>query len=184
VKVVRGRAEARWLPSRHRFALFRLWAFARLRNARPEPRPGLMLVVDPEQTAVEVYSVSTWLWLTTSAYFAYELAKVWPLPLALLAALPLASLSLQAPLYVFDLFVQPVVQSMSRTRVNAAAVNSASLIVLEIGVAAYYALERTWVRLVAWQFLALVGLNAIAATIVYLLRGSIARLEATYECGP
>lgn len=182
MRIVRGRAEARWLPSRHRFALFRLWAFARLRNARPELRPGRLLMIDPDQSAVECYTVSTWMWLTTSAYVAYELSKFWPLPAAVVASLPLGSLAIQAPICTLGLFILPAIQTLSRTRLGLAGVNSAVLIALEIAVASYYAMGGSWVRLVAWQFLAILALNALAATIVFLLRGSIARIESTYEC--
>ena len=184
MRIVRGRAEARWLPSRHRFALFRLWAFARLRNAKPDPRAGLMLMVDPDQSAVECYSVSTWIWLTASAYVAFELTKVWLLPLAIVASLPLGSLAVQAPIYTMGVFILPAIQTLARARLALAGINSMVVILLHVLAASYYALERTWVRFVAWQFLAVVALNAIAATIVFLLRGAIARLEATYECAP
>lgn len=183
MRIVRGRAEARWLPSRHRFALFRLWAFARLRNARPEPRPDLLLVVDPDQSAVECYTASTWLWLTTSAYIAFELSMFWPLPLAALASLPLACLAVQVPIYAMGAVVLPAVQALSRSRLaGLAGISSVFLVALHVIAASHYSLERTWVRFVAWQFLAVVALNAIAATIVFLLRDAIARLEATYEC--
>lgn len=184
MKIARGRAEARWLPSRHRFALFRLWAFARLRSARPEPRPARILMIDSDQSAVECYTVSTWVWLTTSAYVAFELAKPWPLPFAILASLPLGSLAIQVPIYTMGVFVLPAIQALSRARLALAGISSTVLMVLQLVAASHYALERTWIRFVAWQFLAIVALNAIAATIVFLLRGSIARLEATYECAP
>ena len=184
MKIVRGRADARWLPSRHRFALFRLWAFARLRKAKPEPRPGAMLMVDADQSAVECYTVSTWIWLTTSAYVAFELAELLPLPLAIVASLPLGSLAIQAPIYTMGVFILPAIQTLSRARLALAGINSVAMILLQLVAASYYALERTWIRFVAWQFLAVVALNAIAATIVFLLRAAIARLEATYECAP
>lgn len=183
MRVVRGRAEARWLPSRHRFALFRLWAFLRLRRATPEPRAGLMLMIEPDQSAVECYGVSSWVWLTGSAYFAFELSRVWPLPLAILAALPLGSIAVQIPIYTMGAFVLPALQAITRSRfANLAGINSVLVIALHTAAASYFALERTWVRFVAWQFLFLIGLNALAAAIVFLLRGPIARLEARYEC--
>jgi hypothetical protein len=40
--MVHGNAAARWLPSRHNFALFRLLAWLRLRNAHPEPAPVIL----------------------------------------------------------------------------------------------------------------------------------------------
>jgi hypothetical protein len=184
VRIVRGRAEARWLPSRHRFGLFRLWAYARLRSAKPEPRPGLMLIVDPDQSAVECYTTSTWIALTTAGYIAAELAKRWPLPLAIAAAIPLACIALHLPLLVGAAIV-PVIQALARRRVAwYAAINSTAIAAVHILIAAFLAKEQTWVRFVAWQALVVFGLNAIAAAIVLLLRGRIATLEASYGVTP
>ena len=184
MKVVRGRGEARWLPSRRRFALFRLWAFLRLRNAAPEPRPGVMLMIDPDQSAVECYGVSTWFWLTTSAYVAFELSKIMPAPLAIIAALPIGNMAVQIPIYAMGALVLPAIQTLSRSRLTApAGINSTFLVALCVVVASYYALHGAWIRFVAWQFLAVLALNTIAAAIVFLLRGRIARLEASFlEC--
>jgi hypothetical protein len=157
----------------------------RLRAARPEPQPGLMLMIDADQSAVECYSVSMWVWLTTSAYFAVELSKRWPLALAIVVALPLASLAMQVPLYAMGTLVLPAVQALARPRaIGLAAVNSAFTIALQVIAASFYALEQTWVRFVAWQFLGILLLNAIAAAFVFLLRGPITRLEASYGVTP
>ena len=40
-RIVRNRADARLLPSRHDFALFRLVAWMRLRRAKPAPTPSV-----------------------------------------------------------------------------------------------------------------------------------------------
>ena len=164
MRLVRGRAEARWLPSRHRFALFRLFAFLRLRSAQPEPREGLILVVDRDQSAAEHHSVSLWIVLTVTCYFAVTLFASWPLPLALPVSFVVAAAAVEVPLLVFGTFAPPRVNSFLCMSVFTAA-------------AAYFAMERSWVRFAAWQFLALLALNALAAAIVFLLRGPIARLE-------
>lgn len=180
MKIVRDRAEARWLPSRHRFALFRLWAFARLKNAKAEPRPGLMLMVDADQSAVESYTASMWIALTTIAYVASEFAELLPLPIAIAVAVPIGIVAMQVPIYVMGVAILPAIQAIARTRLVVANFNSIFLIALHVVVASFYALERTWVRFVAWQFLAVIALNAFAAIIVFLLRGPIARLESEY----
>ena len=164
MKVVRDRADARWLPSRHRFALFRLFAFLRLRNAKPERREGLMLVVDRDQTAIEHHGISLWIVLTATCYVAATLFAAWPVALALPVAFVVAAGAVEVPMVLAGLVVP------SR-------VNSVLLMSILIAAAAYFATQRTWVRFAAWQFLALVALNAVAAMIVFLLRGSIARLE-------
>ena len=72
MRVVRGRADARWLPSRHNFALFRLAAFLRLRRARPEPCDG-SCVIDRHQSAMETWLVMSWVTLTFACYLAATL---------------------------------------------------------------------------------------------------------------
>lgn len=177
MRIVRDRAEARWLPSRHRFGLFRLWAYARLRSAAPEPAPGLMLMVDADQSAVESYTASAWLALTTTGFIAAELSKLWPLAAAIAAAIPLACIALHLPLVV-----APII--LLRKGTGHAAINSTAIVVIHVAVAAYLMRDASWGRFVAWQFLAVLGLNAIAAAIVFLLRGRIASLEAGYGVTP
>lgn len=184
MRMVRGRAEARWLPSRHRFGLFRLWAYARLRSATPEPKPGLLLMIDPDQSAVESHTTSTWITLTTACYIAAELAKRWPLPLAIAAAIPLACISLILPLFIGAVIV-PAIEAIARRRLAwHAAINSTAFVAIHLAIALLLADQRTWVRFVAWQFLAVFGLNAIAAAIVFFLRGRITSLEASYGVTP
>ena len=163
--LVRGRGEARWLPSRHTFALFRLFAFLKLRGAQPEPRERLALVVDRGQTAIEHHLMSVWVVLTVTCYVAATLFASWPLPLALPVAFFVAAIVIQIPVVGFGLIVPS-------HRVNAGILMS-----LLLAAAAYFATQRTWVRFAAWQFLAVVALNALASAIVFLLREPIARLE-------
>lgn len=163
--LVRGRGEARWLPSRHTFAVFRLFAFLKLRGAKPEPRARLALVVDRGQTAIEHHLVSVWVVLTVTCYVAATLFASWPLPLALPAALVVAAILIQVPVVGFAMIVPG-------HRINARVLMS-----LLLAAAAYFATQRSWARLAAWQFLAVVALNALASAIVFLLREPIARLE-------
>lgn len=163
---VRGRADARWLPSRYHFALFRLFAFLRLRVARPEPREGLFLIVDRHQTAAEQHGVSIWIVLTVTCYLAATLFARWPLPLALAVALPLAPLAIHVPML-----------SLGFLTAGNRRLNAMSLMLTFIIAAAYFAQHQSWARFAAWQFLAVVALNAIAAVIVFLLRSPIDRLE-------
>ena len=152
--VVRGHAEARWLPSRHRFALFRLFGLVKTRTAKPEPREGLMLIVDRDQSGYEHYAVSTWIVLTVACYLAATLFGAWPLPLGLAAALPAAAIAIEIPIYVSGLIAG-----------NARA-NGIVFMLLMTAVSAYLATMETWVRFAAWQFLALLALNALAAVVM------------------
>jgi hypothetical protein len=47
--------------------------------------------------------------------------------------------------------------------------------------AAYLATTNSWIRFAAWQFLAILVLNAIAEGIMLTLRGAVKRMEAS--CG-
>lgn len=172
MRVVRGREEARWLPSRHHFALFRLAAYLRLRTAKPSPvRDDLVLAIDRGQSAFENYGIAIWVVLTITCYFAGDVFERWPLAAAIAVSLVLAMITTFIPLCIVG----------SVRRGNNIRLNSVIAMTLLIAAALYYATATSWLRFVAWQFLALVALNALAAVIVLLLRPSIARLEATFE---
>jgi hypothetical protein len=171
VKIVRGRVDARWLPSRFRFALFRLFAYLRLRAAKPLAR-DVSLIIDPDQNNIESYSLAAWTTLTVSCYTAGTLLESWPLPLALLAGIPVAITLMEIPVVALGLLL--------RHRASNIGLNSVVLMSLLIGAALYFARAQSWVRFAAWQFLAGVLLNAVAAPLVFLLRGRIARLENAF----
>ncbi|HEV3483783.1 MAG TPA: hypothetical protein VG106_00135 [Vicinamibacterales bacterium] len=161
---VRDREDARWLPSRHHFALFRLGAFLRLLLSRPQPRRGLLLMIDRHQSALENYGVSIWVMLTITAFIAAELET----PLGVVFA-PLLAI----------LVVQIVILAVGLTLRNPR-VTSFLLILLLAAASLHYARTASWAQFVAWQFLALVALNGVAAVVVFLLRDTIARSEATF----
>jgi hypothetical protein len=166
VNVVRGRADARWLPSRHHFALFRLFAFVRLRTADPEPRPGLVLVIDRHQTAYEQHGVALWICLTVTCYLAVTIFAALPLAAALLFSFLLSPVAVHVPMLTIG------VLTGGRRRIN-----SGALMAVLTLVAIYFAGHESWARFAAWQFLALIALNALAAVVGFGLRGPIARLE-------
>ena len=168
MKIVRGRADARWLPSRFNFALFRLIAYARMRGAEPEPR-DVSLMIDPNQNNLESHLLGAWATLTVACYAAGTLFDSWPLPLALLAGVPVAITCFEIPIVLVGLSL--------RRRENNIGLNSVVLMSLLIAAALYFARAHTWVRFAAWQFLGGVALNALAAPLVFLLRGSIAEME-------
>lgn len=176
MKFVRGRAEARWFPSRHNFALFRVAAFLRLRRARPEQR-DVVLVIDRHQSSVETWTVMSWLIATLACYLAVTLFANWPVAVALLVSLPLAFALLEVP---------PIVSAMTIARFteNKLHVNGTVVMLMFTAASAYFATRPTWIRFVAWQFLALLALNAIAAVIAFALRDAIARLEEGVTSAP
>jgi hypothetical protein len=168
VKIVHGRADARWLPSRFNFALFRLYAFVRMKLARPQPA-DVSLVIDRNQNPIESAVLSTWTTATLSCYAAGTLFETWPLPLALLAGVPVAITCLEIPIVAIGLLL--------RHRATNIPLNSFVLMSLLIAAALYFVCAQSWIRFAAWQFLVAVALNAAAAVIVLLLRGSIAEME-------
>lgn len=168
MKIVRGRADARWLPSRFNFALFRLIAYARMRGTKPEPR-DVSLILDRNQNNLESHLLSAWTTLTVACYAAGTLFDEWPVALALLAGVPVAITCLEIPIVAIGLAL--------RRRENNIGLNSIVLMSLLIAAALYFARAHSWIRVAAWQFLAGVALNALAAPVAFLLRGSITEME-------
>jgi hypothetical protein len=170
VNIVRGRLDARWLPSRYNFALFRLYGLARMRMTGPVPR-DVAMVADRHQSAGENFTVGAWATLTLAAYAAAVLSPSWGLALAIAAALPVAILLMHLPILFFGtVFIR---------RGNNLRLNSMILMTLLTCAAVHFARSPSWVRFAAWQFLALLSINGLAALVVLLLRGSIARAEAS-----
>lgn len=178
MRLVQGRADARWFPSRHNFALFRLAAYLRLRRARPEPSDTI-LIIDRNQCATENWLVMSWITLTLACYLGAMLFVGWHPALAIATSIPLAIALLEVPAIVSALTIAPIWSAITGARANGIRVNSVVVMLLFIAASTYFATRSTWVRFVAWQFLALLALNTIAAVIVFSLRDSIARLEAS-----
>jgi hypothetical protein len=177
VRLVRGRADARWFPSRHNAALFRLFAYFRLRRAQPEHR-DVILIIDRHQSAAETWIVMSWVTLTFACYLAATLFVDWPVALALLVSMPLSIAAIEIPAIASALTIAPLAGRADSIRVN-----SCVVMLLLVAASVYFSIRPTWTRLVAWQFLAMLGLNAIASVIVFALRDSIAELEANVGGG-
>ena len=172
MKLVHGNAAARWLPSRHNFALFRLLAYLRLRNARPIPAE-VILAVDRHQSNTETWIVTAWVTVMSTIV----IATVFAVPLAL--SFILAVLGFQAALITSGLTLAPLWNAVTRLGTPGVKVSSFAIMALLAAGAAYCATRPTWVRFAGWHFLSMLALNALAAVIVFFLRGPIARLEAT-----
>lgn len=174
MKIVRGRADARWLPARFNFALFRLFAYMRMRTAKPEAK-DVSLIIDRNQNGLESPIIGVWCTLTLTGFAVGTLFENWPLPLAILPGVVLAITALEVPVFVVGLAF--------RKRQNNIPLTSFLLMSGLIGIAVFFARAQsvqTWVRVVAWQFLAGVGLNALAAPFAFLLRGSFAKMEKAF----
>lgn len=174
MRVVSGRSDARWLPSRFNFAIFRLFAFLRMRITKPEPR-DVALVLDRNQSAIETYTISAWTVLTVCCYVAETLLASWPLPLAFLAAIPIVNVAFEIPIILVGTTI------LRGDRDNLEKQSGMLMIVLtalSLCIALAERFAHSWVRFAAWQFLAVVALNGIAAMFVFLLRGAIAEMES------
>jgi hypothetical protein len=147
-----------------------------LRRARPEIR-DVILVIDRHQSATEMWMVMCWLIATLACYLAVTLFAGWHVAIALAIALPLSVALLEVPAIISALTIAPFARDGIR-------VNSIVVVLLFTAASAYFATRPTWVRFIAWQFLALLALNAIAAVIVFALRDAIAQLEGGVTSAP
>jgi hypothetical protein len=178
MKLLQGRAEMQSMPSRHHFALFRLVSYLRLRNVRVSGEPDRVLSINRYQSAPELFGVGWWLVFTVACYFASMMASM-ALPLAIVIAIPLAWLALQATTVLTGLFLAPLVRFVSRRRgYNNIHLNSFLVMLMLAAGSSFFATQRTWVRFAAWQFFAALALNGLAAMVVFFLSGEIARLES------
>jgi hypothetical protein len=174
MNVIVNRPEARWLPSRHRFALVQLVAFARLRRGEPQIANApdhLILPVDRDQSASEAYAVAFWVFVTVAAYLAAILPM--PLPLAIIVATPLASIVLHLPIVLGG----PALRLLLGDNDHVKIVSVGTMFLLTVW-SFYVARSDSWARLVAWFFFAVLACNAIAAVILWLLRDEVQAEES------
>jgi len=172
VNVVTDKPEARWLPSRHHFALSRLIAYAKLRGARAIANNAehLILPIDRDQTAVEMNSVAIWVFFTTVCYIAATLPLI--LPAAIVVAIPLAAIVLQFPI----VGIGPIVRMMIGDGDHIKIISAITMVLLVIA-SAYFAVSTSWPRYVAWLFFAVLIVNGTAAILVWLLRDGMREAE-------
>jgi hypothetical protein len=172
VNVVRDRPEARWLPSRHHFAVARLIAYAKLRGAREGARNAehLILSIDRDQTAAEMNGAAIWVFITTVCYIAAALPLIWPV--AIVISIPIAAIVLQFPTVVIGPIVRMLIGDGDHIKIIS--VIAMSLLVIA---SSYFAVSSSWARYVAWFFFAVLLVNAAAAIVVQLLRGGIRAAE-------
>jgi hypothetical protein len=170
---VRNHPEARWLPSRHHYALFRLYAAARLVRARtqkPADDRHVAMTIDRDQST-EHYVIAGWL-VATTALYVYDCIPLHPLAAAPLTVV-FTPLLLQIPAYITGGVILP------RFRNNQKANTIATIGSLTLASLAFAFSDRQ-PRPAAILFLSVLLTNAIAATIAYLLRNRLAELERPY----
>jgi hypothetical protein len=172
VNAVIDRPEARWLPSRHRFAFARLLAYAKLKAGRATANATehLVLPIDRDQTAAEMNAIAIWIFITTVCYVAAMLPMLWLA--AILVAIPLAAIALHFPIVVIGPIVRMLIGDGDHIKIIS--VITMSLLVIA---SSYFAATMLWARYVAWFFFAVLIVNAAAAAVVWLLRGEIRAAE-------
>jgi hypothetical protein len=172
VNVVTDRPEARWLPSRHRFALARLVAYARLQGARAGEKnvDHLILPIDRDQTAAEMHGVAIWIFVTTVCYVAAVLPLI--VPAAIAVAIPIAAIALHFPIVVIGPIVRMLIGDGDHIKII-----SVITMALLVMASAYVAMSSSWSRYVAWLFFAVLVVNGAASVVVWLLRGGVRAAE-------
>lgn len=179
--IVRDRADARWLPSRFNFALFKLFAFARLKMAKPEPQPGLALAIERNQSAAENYAVTIVVFIVLAAFVASLLATSLPFGTACLVAVPTTAVLINVQVVGVGAILIPFVRKLTRSRPEIGiALNSAITAMFVTAAAAFLAVSDSSVRHFGTAFLILIAANAVAAIIVFVLQRPIADAERAY----
>lgn len=183
--VIRNRADARWLPSRFDFALFRLFAYFRLKAMKPEPQPNIALSVDRHQNAVENYLLPACVVVVIAAFLASIMATAIPFGAACAIALPAAVLMIDIHVVLMGVAITPLVRKVTGTRSDSGiAVSSAIVTAAAFASAVLLAAGRSPLRHVGTTYLALLAANALAFPVVLLLRPRIADLERSYGVEP
>lgn len=181
MSAVRDRGDARWLPSRFHFAMFRLIAYVRLRQARREDRPGLVMAVDRYQSAIEIYAVAGCVILVATSFITSLLAPWMSLGAACLVAIIATPVIIQIVFIAFALAVPSTLRRYARMSSDYnIPLTSAFLMLMVIVAAALLAAGNSPLRHVGTAFLLLVGVNAVAAVAVFILQRPIAEAERRY----
>jgi hypothetical protein len=180
LRAIRGRDDARWLPSRHNFALFRLAAWIRLIRTSPSPGSSI-LIIDRHQSAGEAYATAIWVTATSACFAADVFFSSLPLLVALAAGLAASVIALQLLILLGMLIIGPLLELVTGTpTMDNRRVNSVLLLLVVTALALGLATKDSWVRFAAWQWLALLFTNGVAATILFALRSRVVQCESEF----
>ncbi len=184
VKVIRDQPYARWFPSRRRFALTKILAFALLRtlssNGAPAPSDTaggkrIVLGLDRDHDSFEIYSAASLHFVVLTCFMASFIPLPPPLSILLAAFFePLLALLL---CFAGALVMSRWTALRGRSRVGFAPGNSVVLMALAIAASFYLLWRNGWAAPVGGLFLTIVIINAIASIAVRFLQPTIARLE-------
>lgn len=159
---------AKWLPSRHRYALSKLIAWAVFRLAhRQSPTGRHIFAIDRDQSTLEIFTVAMIVFLATTA----DIAALLPLPPWL--SIPIAAAAtpwlLQIPLYVAGVPFQ------------SEKVTSIAIMGVVVALSVWVATKPTPLHFVPLVFLGILVINGVAWLVVLPLRRRMEKLEQ--ECG-
>lgn len=179
---IANRPAARWLPSRSHFAFFRLIGFLASRRAcDQEPEPGV-LAMNPEQNAIEHYSMSAFSMLTITWYLTLAFEHVIVVPAAVIVSLLLSPIVVQLPLYLVGGAILPLWRKVTgRGDANHLHIHSVMLMAIFFALAVIFAFRGGWTRWLAFVWLAAGCINAIAAVVMFFARHRVRELER--RCG-
>ena len=177
MRLIRNRADARWLPKRFNLGIFRLIAFVMARKARREDHPGMVLAIDRHQSTFENYLLSIWFVVSFSLY-AFGLMRIAGTPpwVAVLLALPAAIVVLQVIVVGTGFLSVATLRGQNHIRLVTAVLMSATILL-----SAWIATTAHWTRHVGRLAIAGVIVNTVAAVIMRLLTPQVDALERAYE---
>jgi hypothetical protein len=181
MRVVRDRADARWLPSRARFAISRLIALLVMSQTPAREHKGLVLVIDRDQNAIENHVLGAGAAIAGSAFIAGALTNRAGVVLAIVLAVPLALIAYSALVVMLGLIVEPLVVKSGAPISLARRINGLIQMGLLLGAAVHFATRPAWVRPVAVAFLTVVALNVIASVVMIFMRSRVAALDRRFE---
>ena len=177
MRVVRDRADARWLPSRVRFAIFRLIALVVMSRATKREHKGLVLVIDPDQSALQNHLLGAGALIAASIFIAGALIpETGSLP-ALFLSVPLALTAYSALVVVVGVIVEPLVVKAGAPISLARRINGLVQMALLLGASMYFVMRPSWVRPVAAAFLTAVGVNVLASIVMLFMKSRVEALD-------
>jgi hypothetical protein len=180
-------AEGRWLPSRYRYALFRLTAFLLLRKgaaARSEPPGGrCVLILDRDQNPIESFALSLFVVVWSAACVSIS---AWYAGVSRPAAIALFAIVVAITPIIIQLVLYLIAGARAALRKAGAPfseanyeVQSAAFFLLMLGTAIAAAISgQPALEFLGWIWLGLLMLNGAAAILMRLVAQSVAAAEA------
>ena len=188
------RPEGRWLPSRYRYAIFRLTAFLLLRRSAPyqpaTPERRYALIIDRDQNPIESFALSLFLVTWSSACASIAATRYAGVRPALAAGLfPILLVIMPFILQVVLYVVGGLLAVFRRVGLPVAEANhgvqTATFFLVMLAAATIVSTSgRPALAILGWSWFALLGINGAAALMMRLLAKPVAAAEARLREGP